>query len=73
MGTQIKTMKPDDDEKSIEPCFMCRQPITEDYRFTVSWDDEGKEEHRDFCGSRCLRDWAEMYSENIKLYSLSDP
>jgi hypothetical protein len=61
------------DKKTIEPCFMCRQPITEDYRFTVSWSDEGKEEKRHFCGSRCLRDWADTYSESVKLDSLFDP
>ena len=51
---------------------MCRQPITEDYRFTVSWRENKKEEKRHFCGSRCLRDWAEKNSENIKK-ELFDP
>ena len=49
------------------PCFMCRQPVVENNRFTVSWSENGVEKHRHFCGSRCLRDWAENYSENIKL------
>ena len=53
-------------------CYICRQPITEEYRFTVSWRDEGVEEKRHFCGSTCLRNWVENYSENIKL-ELYDP
>ena len=59
--------------RTIGPCYMCRQPITEYYRFTVSWSKDGKEKKRHFCGSRCLRDWAETYSENIKIDLLSDP
>ena len=53
-------------------CYMCRQPVVEYNRFTVSWSDNGEEEKRDFCGSRCLRDWAETYSEDVKL-DLFDP
>jgi len=48
-------------------CFMCRQPVVEYNRFTVSWSESGEKISRVFCGSRCLRDWAEEYSENIKL------
>ena len=59
-------------KKEPMPCFICRQPIIEDNRFTVSWDKNGQEEFRHFCGSRCLRDWAEKYSENIKL-DMFDP
>jgi hypothetical protein len=55
------------DIKIIIPCFMCRQPVVEDNRFTVSWSEEGEEKSRILCGSRCLRDWADNYSENIKL------
>ena len=51
----------------IVSCFMCRQPVVEENRFTVSWSENGKEEKRHFCGSRCLRDWAENNSENINL------
>lgn len=58
-------------ERKNIPCFMCRQPIVEENRFTVSWR-ENEEEKRHFCGSRCLRDWANNYSENIKL-DLFDP
>ena len=60
------------EDKTPEPCFMCRQPTTRDYSFTVVWDNNGEEEKRHFCGSRCLRDWAENYSENIKM-ELYDP
>jgi hypothetical protein len=59
-------------KKEPLPCFMCRQTIVEDNRFTVSWRENEKEEKRHFCGSRCLRDWAENYSENIKL-DIFDP
>jgi len=55
------------DKDKFVSCFMCRQPVVEDNRFTVSWSENGKEEKRNFCGSRCLRDWAENYSDNIKL------
>jgi len=55
------------DKRKVTPCFMCRQPVVEENRFTVSWSENGKEETRVLCGSRCLRDWAENYSENIKL------
>ena len=55
------------DERQRIPCYICRQPITEDYRFSVSWRVNEKEEKRHFCGSRCLRDWVENYSENIKM------
>lgn len=51
---------------------MCRQPVVEENRFTVSWRENEKEEKRDFCGSRCLRDWANNYSENVKL-DIFDP
>lgn len=46
---------------------MCRQPVTEDYQYTVSWRENEREEQRHFCGARCLRDWANDYSENIKV------
>jgi hypothetical protein len=46
---------------------MCRQPVVEDNRFTVSWSENGEETSRVFCDVRCLRDWADNYSENIKL------
>jgi hypothetical protein len=59
-------------KKGPLPCFMCRQPVVEGYRFTVSWSENGVEKYRHFCGSRCLRDWAEKYSDNIKL-ELYDP
>ena len=59
-------------ERKTMPCFMCRQPIVEENRFTVSWSENEKEEKRHFCGSRCLRDWAEKYSDDIKL-DLFDP
>ena len=55
------------DVKKVTPCFMCRQPVVEDNRFTVSWSENGEEQSRVLCGSRCLRDWADNYSENIKL------
>ena len=48
-------------------CYMCRQPVTEDYRFTLSWSEKGEEETRTFCGSRCLKDWVDKYSEDVKL------
>jgi hypothetical protein len=53
--------------KKIIPCIMCRQPVVELNRFTVSWSKNGDEINRVLCGSRCLRDWAENYSEDIKL------
>ena len=53
-------------------CFMCMQPVVEYNRFSVSWSEKGKEEKRHLCGSRCLRDWAEQYSEDVKL-DLFDP
>jgi hypothetical protein len=59
-------------ERIVISCFMCRQPVVEYNRFTVSWRENEKEECRHFCGSRCLRDWAENYSDNIKL-DLFDP
>ncbi|MBD3205066.1 hypothetical protein GF319_01830 [Candidatus Bathyarchaeota archaeon] len=59
-------------EGKVIPCFMCRQPIVEENRFTVSWIENDQEEKRDFCGSRCLRDWADNYSENVKL-DIFDP
>ena len=40
---------------------MCRQPVVEDNRFTVSWSENGEEVLRVLCGSRCLRDWADTY------------
>jgi hypothetical protein len=55
------------DRKGVIPCYMCRQPVVEYNRFTVSWSENGEEVSRVFCGSRCLRDWADNYSENIKL------
>jgi hypothetical protein len=58
--------------KTVTPCYMCRQPVVEDNRFTVSWNKNGKETYRVLCGSRCLRDWADTYSDNIKL-ELYDP
>jgi hypothetical protein len=60
------------EKRKVVPCFMCRQPVVEDNRFTVSWSETGEEQYRVFCGSRCLRDWANDYSENIKL-TLQDP
>ncbi len=56
-------------------CYMCRQPVVEDNLFTVSWSENGKEESRVVCGSRCLRDWAKNHSENIKLelFDLESP
>ena len=65
-------MKGNNRTKDILSCFMCRQPVVEDNRFTVSWSEDGKEEKRHFCGSRCLRDWGENYSEDVKL-DLFDP
>ena len=55
------------DRNKVIPCYMCRQPVVEDNRFTVSWSENGEEVFRVLCGSRCLRDWADTYSENIKL------
>ena len=55
------------DQNTVIPCYMCRQPVVEDNRFTVSWSENGEEVSRELCGSRCLRDWADTYSENIKL------
>ena len=55
------------ERKKVIPCYMCRQPVVEDNRFTVSWSENGEEVSRVLCGSRCLRDWADTYSENIKL------
>ena len=63
----MKEKAADNEREIVVPCYMCRQPVTEDYRFTVSWNESGEERSRVFCGSRCLRDWAEQYSENIKL------
>ena len=58
--------------KKVTPCFMCRQPVVEDNRFTVSWRKNGEEHSRILCGSRCLRDWADTHSEdiNLELYDL---
>ena len=59
--------KENTEQKDVISCFMCRQPVVEYNRFTVSWSIDGEETSRIFCGSRCLRDWADQYSENIKL------
>ncbi len=55
------------DRKKVIQCYMCMQPVVEDNRFTVSWSENEEEVSRVLCGSRCLRDWADTYSENIKL------
>ena len=54
-------------EKRVIPCHQCRQPVTEDYRFTLSWSEKGEEISRVFCGSTCLRKWVDEYSDSIKL------
>ena len=59
--------EPPSERKKVIPCYMRRQPVVEDNRFTVSWSENGEEVSRELCGSRCLRDWADTYSENIKL------
>ena len=68
----MKEIDNGNERKKVIPCYMCRQPVTEYYRFTVSWNERGKEEKRYFCGSRCLRDWVENYSDSIKL-DIFDP
>ena len=55
------------ERNKVIPCYMCRQPVTEEYRFTVSWSENGEEHLRILCGARCLKDWVDHYSENIKL------
>jgi len=66
-------MKRDDskNESSIS-CYICRQPVDDQNRFTVSWNNNGEIQYRIFCGSSCLKLWANNYSENIKL-ELYDP
>ena len=54
------------EEKKLS-CETCLQPVDEYYMFTVSWIEDGELISKRFCGSRCLRDWAEEHSENVKL------
>ena len=54
------------------PCHMCNQPVTEDYRFTLSWSEDGEEVSRVFCGPSCLKQWVDENSDSVKL-DLFDP
>jgi hypothetical protein len=51
-------------------CYMCRQPATEDYRFTLTWLEKGEEKSMLFCGSTCLKEWVNKHSDEVHLGSL---
>jgi hypothetical protein len=54
-------------EKKTRSCETCMQPVNDYNMFAVSWIEDDVLVSRLFCGSRCLRDWANEHSENVKL------
>ena len=58
------------EKNRIERCEICLQPTTPEYKFYISYFEDGNKITKIFCGAICLRNWIETDLDKIHLGEL---